>query len=293
MAIIPLSARSFALWKSYHESFLTGFIITLLSGITLSTLSSPKIILSSLSMGFILMAAFMFNDIIDKDLDFNSGKYWKFTYDNPENVKILLRSSIFLCIVALIVTYIIGIFQFIIASISVTMVVLYSKFFKNAKVADMVSNFLLGTAPPLMVGYIGPILLLFGFTSLIVFINGGIVDREKDAINGIKNTFTSISIDKNLKIQNAISITVFLSAIFIVIYYFLFSAKDYTNHIPYISYNIIFLVYIIVSVVCTFLLFHINKYLINKPLKIRWMELYSTIGLLRLFTLFPIGVIVA
>jgi len=288
MALMSLSARPFALWKCYHESFLTGFIITLLSGITLSTLSTPEIILSSLSMGFILMSAFMFNDIIDRDLDFNSGKYWKFTYKNPKNVKILLRSSIFLCIIALIVTSVIGPFQLLIAAISVLMVVLYSRFFKNAKIVDLVSNFLLGTAPPLMVGYVGPILLLFGFTSLIVFINGGIVDREKDAINGIKNTFTSISKDKNLKIQNAISLMILLSTIFVVMYYYVFSVPSYTDLTVYILFSL----YILLSIICTFLLFFINKLLIDKPLKIRWMELYSVIGLIRLFTLFPIGVIV-
>jgi len=284
MILIPLSARPFALWKYYHESFLTGFIITLLSGITLSTLSAPEIILSSLSMGFILMSAFMFNDIIDRDLDFNSGKYWKFTYKNPENVKILLRSSIFLCIISLFITFIIGLFQFVVASISVSMVVLYSKFFKNAKIVDLVSNFLLGTAPPLMVGYVGPILLLFGFTSLIVFINGGIVDRDKDAINGIKNTFTSISLVKNLKIQKATTIMVLISAIFVVTYYLFSTLQD-----VYITTYILLSIYLIVSIISTFLLIFINKSLIDKPVKIRWMELYSIIGLIRLFTLFPIG----
>ncbi|BDC36143.1 MAG: hypothetical protein EF806_02720 [Candidatus Methanoliparum thermophilum] len=287
MTSIPLSARPFALWMYYYESFMTGFVITLLSGITLSTLSSPEIILSALSMGFIFISAFMFNDIIDRDLDFNSGKHWKFTYKNPKDVRILLRSSIFLCTVSLLITAIIGLFQFVIASISVSMVVLYSKFFKNTKIVDMISNFCLGTAPLLMVGYVGPILLLFGFTSLLVFINGGIVDRDKDAIYGIKNTFTSINLNKNLKIQKTISLMILLSAIFIITYYAAFSTFRYT----YFTY-FIFSVYLILSALSVLLLSYVNKSLIERPLKIRWMELYSIVGLIRLFTLFPIGIII-
>jgi hypothetical protein len=34
---------------------------------------------------------------------------------------------------------------------------------------------------------------------------------------------------------------------------------------------------------------NVNKSLVSNPLKIRWMELYAVIGVIRLMTLFPIG----
>jgi hypothetical protein len=62
-----------------------------------------------------------------------------------------------------------------------------------------------------MVGYIGPILLVFGFTSLTVFINGGIVDRKLDAENHVSNTFTTTSKETMGRLQSVVTILVFIS----------------------------------------------------------------------------------
>ena len=272
----------FAIWKHYHEVFLSGFIITLLSGITLSELRGPAILISAFSMGFIMMAAFMFNDIIDRDLDFKSDKYWKFTYNRPDHVTILKKMCVALAAMAGLMAAMIGYFQLAIFIVSIVMVVLYSCIFKRTRVFDLVSNFLLGLAPLLMVGYIGPILLVFGFTSLTVFIDGGIVDRKLDAENYVSNTFTTTSEETMRRLRSVVTILVFISC--------------FLSLMPLVKFNplldishIICLAYLALVAILTVGLSNVNKSLVSNPLKIRWMELYAVIGVIRLLTLFPIG----
>ncbi len=272
----------FAIWNHYHEVFLSGFIITLLSGITLSELCGPAILILAFSMGFIMMVAFMFNDIIDQDLDFKSDKYWKFTYNRPDRVTILKKMCVALAAMAGIMAAMIGYFQLIIFIVSIVMVVLYSCLFKRTRVFDLVSNFLLGLAPLLMVGYIGPILLVFGFTSLSVFIDGGIVDREPDAKNHVLNTFTTTSKGTMGRLQSVVTIIIFVSCLLSAMPSVKFNPLSDVSHIIYLAY-------LAVVAILTVGLSNVNKSLVSNPLKIRWMKLHAVIGMIRLMTLFSIG----
>jgi 4-hydroxybenzoate polyprenyltransferase len=223
----------------------------------------------------------MFNDVIDRDLDFKSDKYWKFTYNRPDHVTILKKMCAALTAMAGLMAAMIGYFQLIIFIVSIVMVVLYSCIFKRTRVFDLVSNFLLGLAPLLMVGYIGPILLVFGFTSLTVFINGGIVDRKLDAENYVSNTFTTTSDEMMGRLQSVVTILVFISCLLSVMPLVKFNLLSDISHIC--------LAYLALVAILTVGLSNVNKSVVSNPLKIRWMELYAVIGMVRLMTLFPIG----
>jgi hypothetical protein len=58
---------------------------------------------------------------------------------------------------------------------------------------------------------------------------------------------------------------------------------------PLLDISHICLAYLALVAILAVGLSNVNKSLVSNPLKIRWMELYAVIGVIRLMTLFPIG----